>query len=149
MFKKILIPIDGSEQSHRALTFALDLAKKYSSKVTLLTVAQPHFQDPLFPPIFTSNDDNSINDVHQKILSQAYNRIKEIDSEIEVSKKLVAGRPADKIIEITKKDKIDLVVIGSRGLGGIKEFLLGSVSDRVADHAPCPVLMVKKCINIS
>jgi nucleotide-binding universal stress UspA family protein len=57
--------------------------------------------------------------------------------------KLVEGRPSDRIIETAKTEDFDLVVMGSRGLGGIKEFLLGSVSDRVADEVPCPVLIVK------
>jgi len=53
------------------------------------------------------------------------------------------GRPADKIIETATKGKYDIIVIGSRGLGGIKQLLLGSVSDRFSDKAPCPVLIVK------
>ena len=142
MFKKILVPIDGSEQSYRALGFGMDLAKRYSSKVILLTVEQLIFQEPLFPPFSKQSYDN-LEDAHRKILSQAFNEAKKIDSEIEISKRLANGRPADKIIEIAKEDGVDLIVIGSRGLGGIKEFLLGSVSDRVADHAPCPVLIVK------
>jgi nucleotide-binding universal stress UspA family protein len=61
----------------------------------------------------------------------------------DISTKLVEGRPADKIVETAKNGNFDLVVVGSRGLGGIKEFFLGSVSDRVADEAPCPVLIIK------
>jgi nucleotide-binding universal stress UspA family protein len=61
--------------------------------------------------------------------------------------KLVEGRPADKIVETAKLESCDLIVIGSRGLGGIKEFFLGSVSDRVADEAPCPVLIVKNFVQ--
>ena len=62
---------------------------------------------------------------------------------LQVTKELVEGRPADKIVETAKEGMFDLIVIGSRGLGGIKEFFLGSVSNRVADKAPCPVLIVK------
>jgi len=57
------------------------------------------------------------------------------------------GRAADKIIETAKTQNVDLIVIGSRGLGGIKEIFLGSVSDRVADEAKCPVLIVKENHN--
>ena len=60
-----------------------------------------------------------------------------------VTTKMVEGRPADRIIDITNKANIDFIVIGSRGLGGVKQIVLGSVSDRVADEAPCPVLIVK------
>ena len=56
---------------------------------------------------------------------------------------MITGRPADKIVELAKEEGFDLIVLGSRGLGNIKEFFLGGVSDRVADEAPCPVLIVK------
>ena len=59
--------------------------------------------------------------------------------------KLAEGRPADKIVEAAKEGSFNLIVIGSRGLGGIKEFFLGRASDRVVDEAPCPVLIVKEC----
>lgn len=143
MFKNILVPIDGSEQSNLALNFAMDLAKKYSAKVTLLHVAQQYFQEPIFPKLSTRNTAD-IEDAHRQLLSKMFDEAKKMDSEVKVSKKLLFGRPADKIIETSKKEGIDLIVIGSRGLGGIKEFLLGSVSDRVADRANCQVLIVKK-----
>ena len=57
--------------------------------------------------------------------------------------RLGSARSADKIVETAKLESCDLIVMGSRGLGGIKEFFLGSVSDRVADEAPCPVLIIK------
>ena len=149
MFKKILVPIDGSEQSYRALNFAMDLAKKYSAKVTLINVAQPNVIIPVYStqptlaPIPTITFDENIENTHKKILSNAFDEAKKIDSEIKISKRLINGRPADKIIDVAKEDGFDLIVIGSRGLGGLKEFLLGSVSNRVADHAHCPVLIVK------
>jgi len=149
LFNKILVPIDGSEQSYRALNIDMDLAKRYLAKVTLVSVAQPYIvtsqysPQPMLTPIPTTSYDENIENAHKKILANAYDEAKKINSEIKISKKLLNGRPADKIIEIAKEDGFDLIVIGSRGLGGIKEFFLGSVSDRVADHAPCPVLIVK------
>ncbi len=53
------------------------------------------------------------------------------------------GKPADKIVEAAKEGNVDIVVMGSRGRGGIKQLFLVSVSDRVADEASCPVLIVK------
>ena len=69
--------------------------------------------------------------------------MKETKPNLKVSTKILEGRPADKIVETAKDDKTDLIVMGSRGIGGIREFFLGSVSDRVADEATCPVLIVK------
>lgn len=62
---------------------------------------------------------------------------------VAVSWKILEGRPADKIVETAKEGGFDLIVMGSRGLGAVKEFFLGSVTDRVADTAACPVSIVK------
>ncbi len=64
-------------------------------------------------------------------------------SPIKLSKSLKEGRPADIIVQTAIDNQVDLIVMGSRGLGGVKQLFLGSVSDRVADEAPCPVLIVK------
>ena len=70
-------------------------------------------------------------------------KAKKTKPDIEVSTKLLEGRPADKIVEAAKEGEFDIIIMGNRGLGGVKEFFLGSVSDRVADEASCPVLIVK------
>ena len=80
---------------------------------------------------------------HEKLPSEALEKVKKLKPKIKVSTKLVDGRPSDKLVEIVEKRDFDLLVIGSRGLGGIKEFFLSSVSDRVTDEAPCPILIVK------
>ena len=150
MIKNILVPIDGSEHSNNALKFGLDLAEKYSAKLTLLSVAQPvvvtgpmFITQPMMPPTSTAMYVQAIESAHKKMLEDTYNRAKAEKPDLEISKRLVDGRPADQIVEIADKEKFDLIVIGSRGVGGVKKFFLGSVSDRVADEAHCPVLIVK------
>ncbi len=150
MIKKILVPIDGSKHSDRALDYALDLAEKYSADIQLVSVAQPvvatgpmFLTQPILPPTSTAIYVKEIEAAHKKMLSEALKKAKESKPNIKVSKKLVNGRPADKIVEIANEGNFDLIVMGSRGAGGIKEFFLGSVSDRVADEARCPVLLVK------
>ncbi|HDQ05167.1 MAG TPA: universal stress protein [Candidatus Bathyarchaeota archaeon] len=150
MIKKILVPIDGSKHSDRALDYALDLAEKYSADIQLVSVAQPvvatgpmFLTQPILPPASTAMYVKEIEAAHKKMLSEALKKAKESKPDIKISKKLVTGRPADKIVEIADKGNFDLIVMGSRGTGGIKEFFLGSVSDRVADEAPCPVVIVK------
>lgn len=150
MIKNILVPIDGSEHSNNALKFGLDLAEKYSAKLTLLSVAQPvvvtgpmFITQPMMPPTSTAMYVQAIESAHKKMLEDTYNRAKAEKPNMEISKRLVDGRPADRIVEIADKENFDLIVIGSRGVGGVKKFFLGSVSDRVADEAHCPVLIVK------
>lgn len=148
LIKKILFSIDGSQTADHALDFGLDLANKYSAEIMIVSV----FESPrsslvvkgmLYAPTSTENYLKSVRDFHEKILLEALNKVKKISTKLSVSIKLLEGRPADKIVETAKEGAFDLIVIGSRGLGGIKEFILGSVSDRVADEAPCPVLIVK------
>jgi nucleotide-binding universal stress UspA family protein len=150
LIKNILVPIDGSEHSNNALKFGLDLAEKYAAKLTLLSVAQPvvvtgpmFITQPMMPPTSTAMYVQAIESAHKKMLEDTYNRAKAEKPDLEISKRLVDGRPADQIVEIADKEKFDLIVIGSRGVGGVKKFFLGSVSDRVADEAHCPVLIVK------
>ena len=150
MIKKIIVPIDGSEHSDRALNYALYLAEKYSADITLLSVAQPiaatrpmFLTQPMLPPASTVIYIKKIKAAHEKMLAEALKKTKESKPNINISKKLVNGRPADKIVEIANEGNFDLIVMGSRGVGGIKKFFLGSVSDRVADEARCPVLIVK------
>ena len=148
MFKKILVAIDGSNLAYESLDYALDLARKYSAEVMVLTVIQMPSdimleQGAVFTPISSQSYREKLENYHKEILSEVAKRAKKSSPQIHFTTKLVEGRPADKIVETAKLESSDLIVIGSRGLGGIKEFFLGSVSDRVADEAPCPVLIVK------
>jgi nucleotide-binding universal stress UspA family protein len=152
MVKKILVALDGSKAADKALDFALDLAEKYSAKIVLLSVVQtvivpmisyPASGVPSVPPTAYDPYTKGFRAGHKKVLSQALKKAKKIKPKLKVTTKLVEGRPSDRIIEAAKEGNFDIIIIGSRGLGGIKEFFLGSVSDRVADEAACPVLIVK------
>jgi nucleotide-binding universal stress UspA family protein len=148
LIKKILVALDGSKSADRALDFALDLAKKYSAEVTVISV----FDVPsvslvapslVFAPISTSKYLDDLRIFHEKVLAEALKKAKRLNTGLKVSTKFLQGRAADEIVETAREEGCDIIVIGSRGLGGIKEFLLGSTSHRVADEAPCPVLIVK------
>ncbi|NIR86549.1 universal stress protein [Candidatus Bathyarchaeota archaeon] len=152
MIRRILVPLDGSEAAEKALDFALDLAEKYSAQVVLLSAVPPVVVPmaprptagiPPIPSVAMGTYSEELKTRHEKLLSEALKKAKEIKPNLKVSKKLVEGRPSDKIIEAAKEGNFDIIVMGSRGLGGIKAFFLGSVSNRVADGAECPVLIVK------
>lgn len=152
LVEKILVALDGSEPADKALDFALDLATHYSANIVLLNVVPPVTM-PVVP--FSAIDMQSIRlgamgayskelkAHHKKVLLEAFKRARKAKPKLKISTKLVEGRPSDKIVETARKGRFNLIVMGSRGLGGIKEFFLGSVSDRVADEATCPVLIVK------
>jgi len=152
LIENILVALDGSKAADKALDFALDLAEKYSANVVLLTVvdavpvpltvyAAPDMQP--VAPVFMEKYVEELKTHHEKMLAKALKIAKKRKPSVQISTKLVEGRPAPTIIETAKAGAFDIIVMGSRGLGGIKEFFLGSVSHRVADEAPCPVLIVK------
>lgn len=150
MIKKILVSLDGSEASNRALDFALDLAEKYSAEVILFTVVQPvtmpfYIFEEMPTPVVPEADAYSkrLEAYSRSILSEALKRVEKEKPNLKVSSRLEEGRPADKIVQAAEDEGCDIIVMGSRGLSGVKELFLGSVSDKVADKATCPVLIVK------
>jgi nucleotide-binding universal stress UspA family protein len=146
LIRKILVALDGSEHAGKALDFAVDLAEKYSAEVVLLSVV-PYTDLVLVSMVPSSIKEESylikLRDYYEEVLSKALRKTKKIRPNLKVSTKLTEGQPADKIVETVKEGSFDIIVMGSRGMSGIKEFLLGSVSHRVADKAPCAVLIVK------
>jgi nucleotide-binding universal stress UspA family protein len=147
MFQTILVALDGSDHANHALSVALDLADKYTAKLVLLTV----FHSTYFPVVEPSVEVIMAQEAYlqsqrthsQRLLTEAAQRVRQSHPDLDVTTTLVEGRPADKIIETAQQESSDLIVMGSRGVGGIRQLVLGSVSDRVADSAPCPVLIVR------
>jgi nucleotide-binding universal stress UspA family protein len=150
MITKILVPIDGSDYSSKVLDYALDIAEKYSADVKLITVTQPivvtgsmFMTKPMLSSANTTIYIKEIEAAHQKMLDEAFKIAKNSYPELNISKELINGRPADKIVEKANVENFDLIVMGSRGSGGMKEFFLGSVSNRVADEVHCPIFLIK------
>ncbi len=145
MFKKILVPIDGSKHSMMAAVQAVDIAEKYRSSVTLLhviNISQLTGLDTMQgPPLVTEGMAARLNDVGQSIIADTLKQIP--PHSVTVDTELVWGTPERAIISQLNSGTYDLVVIGSRGLSTLGGILLGSVSSRVVQQAPCPVLVVK------
>lgn len=146
MFRHILLATDGSECARKAALVAADLALKFDAELTALFVfvvpaiaAVPYGEfTPAVPP-------GTINEWERAARETAERRVDEIlrPAGVRYSFREETGHPAETIVRIAGDEKCDLIVIGSRGLSGIKEFLLGSVSSRVSHHAHCPVLIVR------
>ncbi len=140
MYTKILLATDGSENARRAAAEAAGLARELSSHVILVYINNsPPSQSRLVKANF---------DVHSILEEDAKSEIKntlefyEKDG-LPYTLKVAIGDPAAEIIEIAAKEKADLIIIGSRGLGAIQGVVMGSVSRKVAQHATCPVMIVK------
>lgn len=148
MTKKILIPFDGSEHSKRAILFAADVAQQHNSELFLVHVVK----DKDIPPeileyIKSEKINGGIGKVSAKLISEgimkaAQKQIQEMG--LQIAKSMVfRGDPAEEIIQFAKNNDIDMIVIGSRGLGKIKGLLLGSVSSKVCHLAECTCVTVK------
>ncbi|MCD7974272.1 MAG: universal stress protein [Phascolarctobacterium sp.] len=145
MYKKILVPVDGSEGSWRALKQAMELGRKFESKIVIVNVIQPYNNVGLLAvPMDTvslSNAHEGLQKVGNRIMELAKEKIGDYPHGMEYV--LEVGHPSERIISFAKKSDCDVIIIGSRGLSGIAEFFLGSVSSKVSQYAEIPVLIVK------
>ena len=146
MVKKILVALDGSKASNNALNFALDLADTLSANIELLTVLPPVFL-PSYSIYVLKSDAISecaknLEISFRGVLSKAQQEVKKRKPASKVSIRFEKGEPSEKIVEVADRGGCELIVMGSRGLGG-RVSTLGSVSSRVVDRASCPVLIVK------
>lgn len=143
-FSKILVGVDSSENSYRAFEYALHLSKMSRAKVYLLHVIEISSAPGSFVGI--SDLEKSFEEEAQKLLDGIVARVDEQNNvfRIENIQKVIRkGHPSKMILEIGKSVGADLIVVGSKGVVGVKEFLLGSVSHAVSRHAAVPVLIVK------
>lgn len=135
MFSKILVAIDGSENSKRAVERAASLAKFSTTKVTLLSVVY-------IPPMYRSDLGPELVEILIEDAKKALDSVKPLFEKYET--KIVKDiRPSEAICQEAGKG-YDLIVMGSRGLGKPEAHTLGSVSDEVLHSAPCSVLIVKE-----
>lgn len=148
MFKKILVAIDGSEQSVKAARAAIDIASKNGGEIHLLHVVRPpafdysgvDFTGSMLPPEIPDYLIDEWSKVGQLILDKAR---KEVESEdVQTTIEVGMGDPAQVICDTAEKGNYELIVMGRRGVGGLGGLLLGSVSNRVLQLASCPVLIV-------
>lgn len=147
MFKKILVPLDGSTHSRRAAHVAVDLAQKYDSKVIFMTVTRKFkVSDNLRRFMQAENlmgePQYLIDEMTKHIMNEARDYAKQEGlSKFDVIVR--EGQPARTIVDYAKDHDIDLIVMGSRGIGDVEGTLLGSVSHKVANLASCMVTTVK------
>jgi nucleotide-binding universal stress UspA family protein len=139
MFGKILVALDGSPASEKALTVAVDLATHYRTDLVALGVAES-------PEIVGMVEEvnaalQSAEEHFRRILTAAveYARSKGVA----LRSVVIRGHAADAIVRYAESEKVDLVVVGHHGHSRIARFFLGSTSERVGEHSPCTVMIVK------
>lgn len=143
MYKRILIPTDGSHRSDDAIEKGILLAKSVGAKVTILYVVPK-------TPIYADYDytgttyKNFLKEVEKfgmvmlMLVDEKY-----ADSGVELETKLRKGNPSHEICKEAKEGLYDLIIMSNRGLGEIKGYLMGSVSSKVVKYSDCSVLIIK------
>jgi nucleotide-binding universal stress UspA family protein len=139
MFEKILVPLDGSEHSIKALEVAVQIALKFNGKITLIHVYS--LGGFAISATLVQEFIEATRKAGADILADGEKRVKAEGVHVETL--LLEGHAVEQIVKACKEGRFDLVVMGARGLSRIEEILLGSVSDGVTRHAHCPVLVVK------
>lgn len=135
--KRILVPLDGSKNSYRGLDAAIYLARQCGATITGLFVMSIYPKS--FAPI--TYDKKYLMKAAREFMESAKKRAAQ--NGIVFAGKTAIGNESSEIIDFATKNKFDIIVIGARGLGSVKEVFLGSVSNAVVHKSKIPVLIVK------
>ncbi len=133
-FKRILVAVDGSENSTRATAAAVPIAEKYGAEILVLNVILGRAYDQ-----FKTVAEKKAREIVDREVELARSRGVKARWEVLPSAESIVGQ----IVDYADREKADLIVMGSRGLGGFKRMVIGSVSSGVVTHARCPVLVVR------
>ena len=149
--KKILVPTDGSKFARKALLHAIIMAKVFGSKIHVMTVVDTAD----FPPgmlLALLKKDKRLEESIAEFMAAAKTQVRrDLLAEVAICKskgvdatyEIVSGKPVEMILKFARGRKIDLIVIGSQGLHGMNKIkVLGSVSRKVSELAPCAVMIV-------
>lgn len=137
IIRKILVPLDGSKNSFRGLDTAIYLARQCGATITGLFV-MPIYPKTLVPITY---DKKYLTKAAKEFMASA--KIRAAQNGIVFVGKSIIGKESDELVNFAMRNKFDVIVIGARGLGSVKEVFLGSVSNAVVHKSKMPVLIVK------
>jgi nucleotide-binding universal stress UspA family protein len=146
MSKTIVVPVDGSKHSKKALEFACEYASKFDASLHLLHIAQPLHHDRTLVLGAAAVTIHASREELEKAGEQIIEAAKEVAVQLgckNVKTEIEGGDPAEVIVETAKSEGADMIVIGSRGLSNISGLLMGSVSHKVNHLAPCTCVTVR------
>ena len=141
MARSIVVGTDGSEPAERAVREAIDIAARDGARLHIVTA----FHDPAMwrerIPSGATTVSINLREVADSVVSRAVREAEAKGVEVETHQR--EGDPAEAILDTATEVNADLIVVGNRGLSGIRRFLLGSVSQKVSEHASCNVMIVR------
>ena len=148
MIRKILVATDGSSHAKKAVEFTGDFASKYDANIYVVHVVQEaripeemkrlfeveHVEKPPQRAYFETIGKKIIEEAKTNLLKHGVKKIETV---------LLVGDAPQEIVDFAKKERIDVIIVGDRGLGKVKEFLIGSVTHKVFNSTPCTCIAVK------
>lgn len=139
--KKIMVPIDFSNCSRKALAYAIPLAKQFQAEIILLSVTER------FPPLAEAPpfDSNLVQEeANARTKTELRKLQRELPDEVHAHVAIGIGHPHSQIVAKAKALHVDLIVISTHGRTGLRHVFMGSTAERVVRYAPCPVLVVRE-----
>jgi len=141
--ERIMVATDFSDHAQIAMRYAAALAQRFGSEIVVCHVIRPLSMSVLMPAEESAAGDETYPD---RRASNAREAAEQLLNSFDVSKGRVlieSGTPFVKLVQVAKNEDIDLLVVGTHGVGAIAHFLLGSTAENVVRTAPCPVLVVR------
>ena len=133
-----MVGYDGSVQADKAVDVSLSLAESFDCTILIFAVARP-------PEPATSVEMGAVLDDAREHFEEAFKKIfeKAQGHDVVITTDIAVGHPAEQIVHRAEQDKVDLIILGRRGMSRFEKWLLGSVSERVLRYAHCPVMVVR------
>ena len=147
MFSHLLVPLDGSHLAEAALPYAMELASKFNSKISLVWVVQPpHLimtaaNGSVYAQLLTEMRQQSEQDAHAYLKGPQVSLRQqgfEVDTQVTEGENI-----ADALLQVAKNLKVDAIVMSTHGRGGLSRWVFGSVADKVLRYADVPVLLIR------
>ena len=150
MYKAIVVGTDFSKTAANAVDQAAQLAKAFDGTLHIVTAFKPAMTASIAASsleAMAAGGAEFLQEADSAIANEVESTLKDLEAKlsadgIRVQVHSTAGDPADALIEVAEQTKADLIVVGNRGMGGVKRFVLGSVPNKISHHSPCSVLIV-------
>jgi len=145
--RRILVPIDFSENSKKALRYAQPFAEQFRAEIILLHVVEPMIRPEGYMIVPAAMESRRVARMDEREVRLGSLRHREIGEGIKGDTIVQMGEPYKEIINMAKARKAHLIIIATHGYTGVKHMLVGSTAERVVRQAPCPVLVVREKEN--
>ena len=148
-FKVIVVPIDFSDHSLRALPYAASIAQKFRAKLKIIYVDEPSLQAA--DVAWVAVDEESIDEDHAARAIRTLEKIvlEQVPQDVAADAEVLSGDPIDKVVRYARDEGADLIVMATHGRSGLSHVLMGSVAEHIVRKAPCPVLTLKQPMPVT